>query len=395
MTGTTMLAAMAIGAALGAPAEAGDGRAIGRAETGAHGPALIVIDKLEKHYGAVAFDHQLHVEMCGMADGCAACHHAQHPTEEIASCERCHPADRSQATMRRPSLKGAYHRQCLGCHRDWSGSNGCGFCHTEQGVGSTLRADLLGASKAGKTGPAAGGEPDGTDFVGVDHPPMGGREKMTWHTVHEPAPVVTFHHADHTERFGLRCVECHQGGSCDRCHGPNATPMHVERERDCYSCHASDRCVVCHDAGERGRFDHGKSAGWCLSDAHQELACAACHTEAGASGETPEVAAAERFARPTTADCTACHRTSNDGSFDHAATGVTLYGSHAYYDCLRCHVGHVEGASGTSCASCHQDKRYPDDLPGRLRSAGETTAARAPAHGEGAPAQASASSGAR
>ena len=38
---------------------------------------------------------------------------------------------RATVDLRQPSLKGAYHRQCINCHLDWSHENACGFCHEQ------------------------------------------------------------------------------------------------------------------------------------------------------------------------------------------------------------------------------------------------------------------------
>lgn len=299
----------------------------------ADAPHIIVIDQLARLYAPVHFDHDLHVSMSNMDGGCANCHHDLGTSTVAATCVSCHPAEGAGATLSRPSLKGAYHRQCLGCHRDWSHENGCGFCHKE----ITDEAPTHGA-------------PDPTDIVGIPHPRLEASPRYVYQTNHTPAPLVTFQHIDHVESFGLKCVDCHSGATCATCHGPKTEPRIINRAANCFPCHAQDKCIFCHDVSPRGRFDHAARTGWSLSPGHGTIVCSACHT-----GE-----------RPLSADvsdgCRACHATSN--GFDHAKIGVALVGSHAYFDCTECHRG-SDAAADVSCTGCHDDRSYPAYLPGK------------------------------
>jgi predicted CXXCH cytochrome family protein len=95
-------------------------------------PGLTVLDSIEKMYGPVKFDHEIHTLMAG---SCGECHH-QHGTD--LGCKNCHSLDSSafKKTVENsflpckschgeinsdmpgmPSLKVAYHAQCFGCHR--------------------------------------------------------------------------------------------------------------------------------------------------------------------------------------------------------------------------------------------------------------------------------------
>ena len=97
---------------------------------------VLMLDDLVALYQPVPFDHQAHAKMSEMWDGCQTCHHrkpnpatrpadlpatrSQSDAEKIPRCSACHHATAPDATVGMPSLKGAYHRQCLNCHREWA-----------------------------------------------------------------------------------------------------------------------------------------------------------------------------------------------------------------------------------------------------------------------------------
>jgi hypothetical protein len=62
---------------------------------------------------------------------CAGCHHNGSVGRKPALCENCHGAPFNTAYLFRPGLKGAYHRQCLGCHLDMElqKASSCEVCH--------------------------------------------------------------------------------------------------------------------------------------------------------------------------------------------------------------------------------------------------------------------------
>jgi len=204
-------------------------------------------------------------------------------------------------------LKGAFHRQCLSCHQDWSHENACNFCH-------------MPAAGFGKTPPMAIG------YHGEAERKQA-QDTYVYETRHEPLPVATFHHSDHATKFGLSCVDCHHGASC----------------------------TDCHDLGVKQKFDHTRTAGWPLEPNHADIGCTSCHD--------PE----HRFDAPTSARCTACPRVGRNGAFDHAELGVPLLGDHAEIDCAMCHRGRLHVGATADCAACHADKHFPDDLSGRVQ----------------------------
>jgi hypothetical protein len=303
---------------------------------------IIIIENLSNLYGPVPFDHANHAEMSEMSGGCSNCHHGNEDGT-IAACRTCHAPSISEATLEQPSLKGAYHRQCLGCHRDWTHANACGFCH-EQQVESD--EDQLGH--------------DPTDILTVPHKNATSQDVYVYETEHSVASVVTFQHRDHFERYGLKCVDCHRGDSCARCHDAqqadqvvaSPTAMRIDHLESCCNCHMKENCGFCHDQQQRPRFDHATSAGWSLEPHHDSLRCAQCHGE-------------PRDFRSPSRSCGECHSSfADEGGFDHGVTGVPLLGSHAHYECQRCHAGGQPGGD-VSCRGCHADKAYPPCIPGK------------------------------
>ena len=115
-------------------------------------PTSVTIDYLQELYEPVDFDHQMHAETYA----CNACHHhttgdgtqnktcekchAQSESSDDVSCSGCHqqmaplsslagPAESISYHIDKPSIKGALHLQCLGCHRTEGGPTGCQECH--------------------------------------------------------------------------------------------------------------------------------------------------------------------------------------------------------------------------------------------------------------------------
>lgn len=301
------------------------------------GPDIVVIDQLANLYKPVVFSHKLHAGMANMNGGCTNCHHYSEQSGEIPPCRQCHAPDRQEVDLRMPALKGAYHRQCINCHLDWSGEGSCSYCHEE----------------ADGTGAAGDAIHDPTDIVGVQHPKIEAVATYTYETSYADGPVVTFHHADHVEMFGQACVDCHRGDSCSRCHhGENqaAVPRTLDHVASCYTCHAERDCGFCHRAESMPRFDHARSTGFDLKKYHAGTTCQSCHS-------TPD-----HFRTPS-AKCGDCHIHWEVGSFDHAVTGLVLDEIHTEVDCTSCHEGGNYNRP-PSCAECHDEPMLPQRWPG-------------------------------
>ena len=98
-------------------------------QTPGHAPETMTLSGLEKRYEPVAFSHSLHADMGG---GCGDCHHHS-PAGQTLACGRCHGEPFNPQNLSLPGLKGAYHLQCLGCHREMdAGPVGCTECHARK-----------------------------------------------------------------------------------------------------------------------------------------------------------------------------------------------------------------------------------------------------------------------
>lgn len=240
------------------------------------GPAEVVMDELENLYEPVIFNHKVHAGMADMCEGCQCCHHYS-PTDTFhPPCKECHDPEVAHEHVRQPGLKGAYHRQCMGCHRNWSQETECEVCHAMK-------------SEKKKKGEA---------YVAATYRPCSEPMKKTYETVYDQGKYVTFFHNNHAHEYGLKCNDCHRDDSCVRCHYQGEQPVAVvEAETDlmhhkCSACHdikTQAECVSCHSAVKREAFDHGLATGLALDENHIENECSDCHAD---------------FKKP---DCSDCH----------------------------------------------------------------------------------------
>lgn len=92
------------------------------------GPETLSLNRLEMKYEPVVFSHEMHTLL---AEDCATCHH--HSTAgETPSCAECHGAPFNPENLNLPGLKGAYHLQCMGCHKEMGAPVGCTECHAKK-----------------------------------------------------------------------------------------------------------------------------------------------------------------------------------------------------------------------------------------------------------------------
>jgi hypothetical protein len=114
-------------------------------------PKKVVIKKLVDRYEPVEFPHRkvfraLEKKIDGdklaayfhLEEGtlCRGCHHHTPPAKKPPRCGFCHGKPFDERDLFQPGLKGAYHRQCIGCH-DKMGiekpvSVDCTGCHAEK-----------------------------------------------------------------------------------------------------------------------------------------------------------------------------------------------------------------------------------------------------------------------
>jgi len=303
-------------------------------------PPTMTLGSSTGRYRPVAFSHRAHALMAGTGKGCEGCHHYDQ-ARPIQKCAGCHSATRLRADLARPDLKGAIHRQCFDCHRDWNPGVTCGSCHGAAADSATAGAPPRPAGPPKPKAPT----------------------RLVYQTGAAPGHTVTFFHDEHVQRFGLDCADCHQGTSCAACHRAAApaaaasraapTPRtDTEAHARCFACHATDRCATCHsDQPPRTTgFDHRARTGWVLNRFHAPLPCQQCHVTAGS------------FIK-INPDCESCHAGWQQ-RFAHQRTGLVLDEIHAGLDCASCHPDKTFSGP-PSCTGCHDDKSYPVNRPGK------------------------------
>jgi len=298
------------------------------------GPEVTVLDQLEDLYVPVYFTHGKHAEMAAMEGGCAICHHFTPPNMPHPACRECHPETVTGEDVDQPGLKGAYHRQCLGCHVEWDRSTECEICH---------------AKKAG--GPLHG---EATTFcTEPHHDPVDMKALIVFETEYEDEDQVPFHHENHVHKYGGECAFCHHEQSCSQCHvhgaskHPMGDPVDTDMHDVCYQCHDEEQgCEECHGRAADDLFEHA-STGWPLRVYHSGVRCASCHTRMGT-----------RFQNPSP-ECRSCHADGWDADrFVHGVTGVDLDEVHLEFDCGDCHGAGI--GQPAACDECHDDERRHD-----------------------------------
>lgn len=301
-------------------------------------PDSMVLDMLVDLYGPVHFNHELHASMAQMGDSCGTCHHYS-PPGKIPPCRECHEAQGESHDLTKPNLKGAYHRQCLSCHREWSHDTKCIICHIP------AENQILSAAT-----------PDPTDIVGRTHPAIVVPVTKVYKTPYDDGPIVTFQHKEHIDLFGFRCVDCHRQESCGNCH--DIQKEHVwsrtqeETHAMCNDCHAEASCTKCHGMEERPGFSHN-STGWPLGRYHRQLDCWSCHPTGRRIGRLSRM-------------CVNCHADWDQDSFRHAVTGLSLDEVHSQLDCEDCHADQRYDRDPV-CSDCHDDGRTAESAPPGIR----------------------------
>ena len=320
---------------------------------------VILLDMLSNvadakdHFGPVPFDHTGHAKWAEIAGGCTICHHYTPEGGAHPACRTCHEIGFKHVDISKPGLKGAYHRQCMGCHREWSHDTKCEACHLPRiGEGKQpLDADAI--------------TPD--DAMGAMHPHIPEPKVEIYETKHpqDTGSKVYFHHQRHTKTYQFKCAECHQGDSCARCHAPAGSQASVrcrgqeECHESCAACHQIEgTCDHCHRApGQEAPapFDHAQT-GWPLNRYHAESDCRACHKSSP-------------FAKMEH-ECNSCHGDWEPDTFDHAITGQVLDENHSEIDCADCHAERKFDIP-PRCDECHDEDEvsFPQQRPGAVTGA--------------------------
>jgi len=272
------------------------------------------------------------------------------------------------SNLDKPTLKGAYHRQCLKCHGQWGDERDCAQCHVEKAQTRAVAAGnglhQVSSEKKSRSMNA--------DAIQVPQ-----KKIFTTHLFTD-GPLVTLNHKEHVDLYRFRCVDCHQEDSCEKCHekegregvksmksvlkkmeeyetelGPQAMAI---SHKDCFSCHDTNdqaKCGYCHKNTETEGFIHDLT-GWPLPPFHRHLGCDQCHREEGPI-------------RKTDSDCYSCHEDWDEGAFDHAVVGLKLNEDHLELECIDCHE-EMGFNIAPICTGCHEEEGYlfPDKIPGEI-----------------------------
>ncbi len=310
---------------------------------------VVSLDELSKKYNPVIFQHRIHAQMSEMSGGCATCHH-YNTSGPIQPCKNCHLINRKRDDISKPDLEAAYHRQCIGCHREWSHSNSCVSCHSLKNSSQTEKEIKLAKALEAKT-----------------HPKLVEPKKIIFATKYNEGKLVTFYHDEHISLFGAKCIDCHQQQNCSMCHDKDAvkalsqqnenTPVNIrkdkaEHHKPCFSCHQKDNCNLCHKQKAAAPFNHETRTGWALNIFHAKLSCIKCH---GTSYKFDKL----------DNNCISCHKDWKVGTFNHQITGLKLDENHIEVDCGDCHKD-KNFSKPPVCSNCHDDKSFPKDKPGKL-----------------------------
>jgi hypothetical protein len=306
-------------------------------------PNVVNINSLSKTsniYGPVLFSHRLHAEMSGMGGGCKMCHH-YNPPGKVAGCSDCHEANRKRTDISKPDLKGAYHQQCMTCHRQWSGKVDCISCHSNNNLvkKSTEKMNLEKSKKR-------------------IHPQIIPPATVKFETPKASGKFVSFNHSEHSTLFSIDCERCHSDQSCSKCHQKNKQTSLSNRTTGqkhalCANCHnVKSSCADCHSNGKvNAVFNHKERTGFDITKNHAKLTCNRCHTEKG------------KFTG-LKSECSNCHGSWTKENFKHAVTGLQLDETHSDFDCKECHQ--EKNYANPTCKNCHDDKSFPKDKPGKM-----------------------------
>ena len=316
---------------------------------------VILLDMLsdvadaKDHFGPVPFDHAGHAKWAEIAGGCEVCHHYTPATAQHPKCVSCHEVAYRHEDISKPGLKGAYHRQCMGCHREWTHSTKCATC--PRAACGRVRHDNPSRPRSRPTTRTSRSR---SRMSATTRPGMPMR-RASWRSSGTRSTRSV---------LALRVPSVHRGDTCARCHDsggaeqPKARPP-GKRHATCVACHDVEdegKCAQCHyEAGqaEPPRFVH-ESTGWPLSRYHVDKSCRGCHKDV-------PFAKLER-------ECNVCHESWAPDTFDHAVTGQKLDENHIENDCGDCHVDRKFDVP-PSCTECHDEDEninFPAKRPGPL-----------------------------
>ena len=327
---------------------------------------------------------------------CTDCHVNNNWTTLPTDCYGCHRAD-YQSTNNPNHAQQGFAQTCESCHTTaaWSPAQ---FDHSKSGFPLTV-AHTVPPRTCTDVGCHAGNNfhltqttcvsCHQTDFNNTSNPShVQGNFPTTCEICHNTSTwsPASFDHSK--SGFPLTGSHTVPPRACTDCHINN---NYTITNTSCVSCHQSDydkaktpvdhagahfptTCATCHDTTNwmDATFNHA-ATGWALTGSHTvppractdchvngnynltNTSCVSCHQTDYNNAKTPVDHVGAHF--PTT--CEGCHDTVNwmDGTFNHAATGWALTGSHTVPPraCSDCHVNSNYNLTNTSCVSCHQN----------------------------------------
>jgi len=368
-----------------------------------------ILNAKSDDYEPVGFSHRIHDELVG--GDCAVCHHryamaegdrvgedirALHASFDIKmggpcsachddmkenapqACSRCHGLPDEPDDPARIGLKGAYHRQCIGCHerqlKPASAPTECNACHHPWTPDhSTL------VSFKGKPGPqdvtrtCLGCHPQvGQDLLNTAHWNWKGNSPTLAGYEHRTDVSLTLMVNNYCIAIGSnlqKCAACHIGYGW------------VDTKFD-FSNTANIDCLVCHDTTGRYKKDPGKEG---FPDPALDLAaiaqkvgrpsrrtCGSCHFESGGAPNAKHGDLEPAMAEPSPAfdmhmgtlkmRCQDCHTTTR-----HRIAGMSLSAPavEGRVRCEKCHGYSPHGVAGmlskhlddhvrtVACETCH------------------------------------------
>ncbi len=350
----------------------------------------------------------------GLDATCASCHEDPHQGRMHRDCAACH----TQAAFTEHRAAGHdRHLRLAGAHAALD----CRTCHAAGSAHALERAENVGTPRRCDDCHASPHTQPFAEAAAAQHGGPAGNacadcHRHEHHDWREAERLTPAQHA----ATGFALAGPHQDVDCARCHAPDAADFatrHPGRTADdCHRCHADPHagqfagsrfqtgadagrhCRACHDRDHFAppAFDRERHAGAALplDGAHQDLACADCHTADGDgvrrfAGTSTRCADCHRDAhggqfdrfdaaidRPPHGRCAHCHTTHGFAhpalreGFDHGAwTGFAVGGAHQQAGCESCHprsatpdasgrtLGRVADHFGAfeGCHSCHRD----------------------------------------
>jgi len=79
------------------------------------GPEKITLSEYNRGAGLVTFTHKNHGKSGKRTTHCATCHHTTIEQIVPKKCSTCHEEKQTQTT---PDISFAFHKSCIGCHKD-------------------------------------------------------------------------------------------------------------------------------------------------------------------------------------------------------------------------------------------------------------------------------------